>query len=62
MNGLGNGLHWIGITDKDSEGTWKNIYTGENAYVRWRNTAGWSEPNGGTGEVDHFLLIIQLVG
>ena len=53
MDGL-SGLHWIGITDKDSEGTWKNMHTGENAYAKWRNTDGWIEPNGGTGEVNAY--------
>ena len=48
MDGL-SGRHWIGITDKDSEGTWKNIYTGENAYAKWRG----DEPNRGTAEVNH---------
>ena len=37
----------MGISDKDSEGVQKNIYTGENAYVQWRG----GEPNGGSGEV-----------
>ena len=57
MDGLGSGHHWLGITDKDSEGTWKNIYTGENAYVKWRN----NEPNGNHGEVIFFALIILRV-
>ena len=42
-----SGYHWVGISDKDTDGVWKNIYTGENAYVNWRA----HEPNGGTGEV-----------
>ena len=48
LNGL-SGRHWIGITDKDSEGTWKNIYTGENAFVKWRI----GEPNLGEIEVNY---------
>ena len=39
--------HWLGISDKDSEGVYKNIYTGENAYVQWRS----GEPNGRSNEV-----------
>ena len=50
LNGL-SGRHWIGITDKDSEGTWKNIYTGENAFVKWRI----GEPNLGGREVNYLL-------
>ena len=48
LNGL-SGRHWIGITDKDSEGSWKNIYTGENAFVKWRI----GEPNLGEREVNY---------
>ena len=44
------GYHWLGISDKDSEGVQKNIYTGEAAYVQWRG----GEPNGGSGEVINY--------
>ena len=53
MNGL-SGRYWFGITDEDSEGVWKNIYTGENAYVKWRG----GEPNGDDLEVNYLVLIM----
>ena len=52
LEAIRNGLseaYWFGITDEDSEGVWKNIYTGQNAYVKWRG----GEPNGNQGEVNY---------
>ena len=48
MNGLSR-TYWLGISDEDSEGVWKNIYTGANAYVKWRV----GEPNGNEREVNN---------
>ena len=48
MNGLSR-AYWLGISDEDSEGVWKNIYTGAKAYVKWRG----GEPNGNEREVNN---------